>query len=174
MDYQNIIIFLKSWALKSGIKVAVILLAAWIIARLSRAVISRVIRNSIGRNEQNRAETIIKVFNSAKNFAVWAIAVLMILPEFGIDATPLLAGAGLVGLAIGMGAKNLIQNYLSGLFILLEDQYRIGEKISVAGLEGEVKELNLRRTVIKDKKGRLHHIPNGQAAIISNLSRKRV
>ena len=97
----------------------------------------------------------------------------MILPELGINATPLLAGAGLVGLAIGMGAKNLIQDYLSGLFILLEDQYRAGEKVKIAGMEGEVKNFNLRRTVLQDETGNAYYIPNSQVTVVLNLSRKQ-
>ena len=96
----------------------------------------------------------------------------MILPEFGINPTPLLAGDGLVGLAIGLGSKNLVQDYLAGLFILLEDQYRIGEEVDIAGKKGTVVEVNLRRTIVRDADGTVHYIPNGQVKTTSNLSRK--
>ncbi len=88
------------------------------------------------------------------------------------NPTPLLAGAGLIGLAIGMGSKNLVQDYLAGLFILLEDQYRVGEEVDISGKKGEVVDLTLRRTVIKDAEGIIHYIPNGQIKSSSNLSRK--
>ena len=146
---------------------------AWIVVAVSKVIISRIVYNSVGRDHQNRAETIIKVLSSAKSLAIWAIAFLMILPELGINATPLLAGAGLVGLAIGMGAKNLIQDYLSGLFILLEDQYRAGEKVKIAGMEGEVKNFNLRRTLLQDETGNAYYIPNSQVTVVLNLSRKQ-
>ena len=78
----------------------------------------------------------------------------------------------MVGLAIGMGSRSLVQDYLAGLFILIEDQYRIGEEIDVSGKKGKVVGLNLRRTIIKDSDGIIHYIPNGQVKIASNFSRK--
>lgn len=168
MIFQSIIAFTKNWVLESGIKVAGILVAAWIIVFVGRIIISRIVYRSVGKK---RAPTIIKVLSSTKSFAIWVIAILMILPEFGINPTPLLAGAGLVGLAIGMGAKNLIQDYISGLFILFGDQFRMGEKVKVAGIEGEVEGFDLRQTTIKSKEGQIYYIPNGQITIVSNLSR---
>lgn len=169
MISQSLIAFTKNWVLESGIKVAGILVVAWIVVFVSRIIISRIVYRSVGKK---RAPTIIKVLGSAKSFAVWVIAILMILPEFGISPTPLLAGAGLVGLAIGMGAKNLIQDYISGLFVLFGDQYRVGEKVKVAGIEGEVKGFDLRQTIVRDGKGRVYYIPNGQITIVSNFSRR--
>ena len=98
--------------------------------------------------------------------------ILTIFPEIGVNPTPLLAGAGLVGLAIGMGSRNLIQDYLAGLFILLEDQYRVGEEVEILGKKGKVIDLNLRRTIIRDTEGIIHSIPNGQIKVVSNFSRK--
>jgi len=105
------------------------------------------------------------------SITVWLIAILTILPEFGINIGPLLGGAGIVGLAIGMGSRSLIQDYLSGLFILFEDQYRVGEEIEIAGIKGRVKNLNLRRTVLENPKGTIFYIPNGQIRKVSNFSR---
>ncbi len=178
---EEFILFLKVWFLESGIKIAVILVAAWIITRIGKVFISRIVTSlvkesdrAVGKTEgqQRRINTLIKVFYSTKKFVIWTIAFLTILPEFNINIAPLLAGAGLAGLAIGMGARSLIQDYFSGIFILLEDQYRIGEKVNVGGKEGKVLDFNLRRTVIKDSKGNIHYIPNGQTAVVSNLSRK--
>ena len=180
MDYQNIIQNLTSWFFSDGIKVLVILFVAWLVVRISKFVISRLITTVIkksgeivgdGKIQEERVRTLTKVFKSTLGAVIWIIAVLTILPELGVNIAPLLAGAGLVGLAIGLGARNLIQDYLSGLFILLEDQYRVDEEVEIGGIKGKVVDLNLRRTVLKDSKGATHYIPNGQVKTASNFSR---
>lgn len=172
---------LISWAIAHGIKIIVILFIAWLVTRIGRIFISKLIKTLIekaeivGRNgkvQKQRGETLSKVFSSTLKIVIWIIAILTVLPEFGINPTPLLAGAGLIGLAIGMGSKNLVQDYLAGLFILLEDQYRVGEEVNISGKKGKVIDLTLRRTVIKDEEGTVHYIPNGQIKSASNLSRK--
>ena len=176
MNYQNILQNLIAWVTKHGIKVVAILIAALVINRIFKFLIAKAIRTVIeksnGKIQGQRIKTLSKVFTSTLKVVIWIIAILMILPEFGVNPTPLLAGAGLVGLAIGMGAKNLIQDYLAGLFILLEDQYRVGEEVEILGKKGEVVDLNLRRTVIKDSEGNLHYLPNGQIKTASNFSRQ--
>ena len=172
---------LISWFISHGIKIIVILFIAWLVARISRIFISKLIKTLIekaeivGRNgkvQKQRGETLSKVFSSTLKIVIWVIVILTILPEFGVDPTPLLAGAGLIGLAIGMGSKNLVQDYLAGLFILLEDQYRVGEEVNISGKKGKVIDLTLRRTVIKDEEETVHYIPNGQIKNASNFSRK--
>ena len=181
MNYQNIIQSLISWFFSNGIKVIVILIAAGIASKVAKVFISKVIKtlvekgNKIIRNGQiqkERARTLSKVFSSTLKIMIWVTAILMLLPEFGINPTPLLAGAGLIGLAIGMGSKSLVQDYLAGLFILLEDQYRVGEEVDISGKKGQVVDLNLRRTIIKDSGGIIQYIRNGQVKTSSNFSRK--
>lgn len=181
INYQDILQSLISWVISHGIKVVVILFIAWLVGRISKVFISRLIRTLIekseiiGRNgkiQEQREKTLSKVFCSTLKIVIWIIAILTILPEFGVNPTPLLAGAGLIGLAIGMGSKNLVQDYLAGLFILLEDQYRVGEEVDIIGKKGKVVDLTLRRTVVKDEEGIIHYIPNGQIKSSSNLSRK--
>jgi len=172
---------LISWVIGPGIKVIVILFLALVISKIAKVFVSKVIKtvieksNGIIRNGQiqkERAKTLSKVFSSTLKIVIWVIAILMLLPEIGINPTPLLAGAGLIGLAIGMGSRSLVQDYLAGLFILLEDQYRVGEEVDISGKKGQVVDLNLRRTIIKDEKGIVHYIPNGQVKTSSNFSRK--
>ncbi len=176
MNYQDIIQNLISWVIGPGIKVIVILFFALVISKVAKVFVSKAVRTVIeksnGKIQEQKAKTLSKVFSSTLKIVIWVIAILMLLPEFGVNPTPLLAGAGLIGLAIGMGAKNVIQDYLSGLFILLEDQYRVGEEVDISGKKGQVADLNLRRTVIKDSEGIMHYIPNGQVKTASNFSRK--
>lgn len=178
MNLQNIL----PWVLSNGTKIIVILIIAWLIDMIAKIIISKSIKIIIERAEkitgkdsliqEQRAKTLRKVFKSTLSVIIWTAAFLTILPELGVNIAPLLAGAGLAGLAIGMGAKNLIQDYLAGLFILLEDQYRVGEEVKIGDVQGKVRDLNLRRTVIEDSKGIIHYTSNGQIKTTSNLSRK--
>jgi len=172
---------LISWAISHGIKIIIILFIAWLAVKISKAFIFKLIKAFIEKSgrlvgnekiQEQRVKTLVKVFNSTLKIVIWVMAILTILPELGVNPTPLLAGAGLIGLAIGMGSRSLVQDYLAGLFILIEDQYRIGEEIDVSGKKGKVVGLNLRRTIIKDSDGIIHYIPNGQVKIASNFSRK--
>ena len=100
------------------------------------------------------------------------IALLMILGELGIQLGPLLATAGIGALAVGFGAQSLVKDVISGFFIILENQYRIGDAIEVAGVSGLVESVSLRRTVLRDLEGKVHTIPNGEIKIVSNLSKE--
>jgi len=99
-------------------------------------------------------------------------AIFMILSEVGIDITPLLAGAGVAGIAIGFGAQSLIRDLLSGLFIILEDQYGKGDWVQLAGVNGMVEGVNLRRTVLRDLDGNVHSIPNGEVRLSTNYTKE--
>ena len=175
---DNLILIITDWIFLKGIKILAILVIAWIITKVGRILIKSVARKSEkvlrinGKISDERRKTIFKVFNSTFSAVVWTIAILTVLSEININIGPLLAGAGIAGLAIGMGARSLIQDYISGLFILIEDQYRVGEDVIIVGTRGFVFSINLRRTVIKDKEGVLHTFPNGQINKVSNFSRK--
>ena len=161
MSLNNLI----PWFLSSGIKIAAILFIAIVINQLSRTMIKRVLKKSIDFTA--RVNTMVEVLVKTLRMIVWVLVALMILPEFGINTAPLLAGAGLVGLAVGMASKDIISDFISGLFIILEGQYNIGDKVVISRIEGEVQEISLRRTVIRDSEGTLHFIPNSQVKIIS-------
>ncbi len=172
---------LVSWFFSHGIKIAGILIVTLIIIRFVKFFISKFLRSlnnkaleigKIGTKlEEKRLETLEKVSFTLLKTIIWLFAIVTILPELGIEIAPLLAGIGVGGLALGFGARSLIQDYLSGLFILLEDQYRVGEKIEIAGTKGKVEDFNLRRTVIRDSENILHYIPNSQIKKASNFSR---
>jgi len=182
MILRNFLQSLIPWVISHGIRIVAILFVAWILGRISKVFVSKLINALVqkgggligsGQIQAERAKTLAKVFNSSLKIMIWVIAILTILPELGVNVTPLLAGAGLIGLAIGMGSKNLVQDYLSGLFILLKDQYRVVEEVDLSGTKGEVIELTLRKTILKDSEEVVHYIPNGQIKKVSNLSREK-
>ena len=163
----------------SAAKIIFILIVAFIADTAGKKFILRAIQDYIRKTakigveiSQQRVKTLAKVFSALFGLVVWIICVLTILPELGINIVPLLTGLGVVGLALGMGAKTLIQDYLNGVFILLEDQYRVGEEVIVGDKQGMVEDLSMRRTVLKDlSKQQIYYIPNSQIKQVVNLSR---
>jgi small conductance mechanosensitive channel len=117
-----------------------------------------------------RAETIATLLKSVVTLVVWAFALLMSLSEVGLDVGPLIAGAGFVGIALGFGAQNLVRDFLSGIFMLVEDQYGVGDVIDAGEASGTVEAVSLRTTRLRDINGVVWHIPNGQIQRIGNKS----
>ncbi|HEY8491794.1 MAG TPA: mechanosensitive ion channel family protein [Dehalococcoidia bacterium] len=119
---------------------------------------------------EQRVETLVSVFQHTAGIAILLAAVLMLLPEFGLEIAPLLTGIGIGGLALGLGAQSLVRDVVAGIFILLEDQYGKGDVVQVAGVSGQVESVNLRRTVLRDLDGNVHTIPNGQIGVATNMT----
>jgi small conductance mechanosensitive channel len=167
------------WSLNHGIKIIAIIIATLIILRILKAVIRRLIKSVITRTYgirdgvavKKRTATLESVFYSTVKMVIWVIAIMMIVPEFGINIGPILAVVGVAGLAFGFGAQYLIRDLIAGLFIILEDQYRKGDSIKVGDIAGTVEDINLRKTVIRDVDGVEHHIPNGEIKIASNRTK---
>jgi small conductance mechanosensitive channel len=120
---------------------------------------------------KKRVDTISSVLVSICGIVIAIIAVLTILPEFGVNITALIAGLGIAGLAFAFGAQRLIRDLIGGMFILFEDQYRVGDVVNVAGIGGLVEEIGLRRTVLRDLDGVVHSVSNGAIEVASNSTR---
>jgi len=153
-----------------------ILVIALVLNRVLRAVTNLVIKQaaSQARAEQIREQqtrTLAGVLYGAASKIVWGIALLTAMPEFGINVTPVAALAGLASLAVGFGAQTLVRDVITGFYIVLEDQYVVGDTIQIADYVGRVEHLTLRRTVIRDARGALVTIGNGEIRSVSNLSR---
>ena len=119
-----------------------------------------------------RAETVGALVGSVAGFVIWSVAVLMVFSEMGLDLGPLLAGAGIVGVALGFGAQNLVKDFLSGIFMLIEDQYGVGDVIDAGPASGTVEGVSLRTTRLRDVEGNVWHIPNGTIARVANKSQQ--
>jgi small-conductance mechanosensitive channel len=129
-------------------------------------------RNIVARQKE-RASTIGGVLSATLKVAIWIIAIAMALGEFGFDLGPLIASAGVVGVALGLGAQTLVRDVLSGIFMLIEDQYGVGDEITTLEIEGVVEKVGLRITTIRDRKGVLWYVRNGEILVIGNASQKR-
>ena len=126
----------------------------------------------ISQKEQ-RAKTLGQVVITTGNIVIYVVILLMILSLFGIDIRPILAGAGIIGLAIGFGSQSLVKDFVSGLFILVENQYGIGDKVKIGSFEGEVIRITMRSTVLKNEEGKTYYISNGLIKDVTNMSQKK-
>src|ERR1700733_14253812 len=152
-----------------------ILFLAFILLQISKFFVRRMQKlahHQVG-NSQRAAQlrTMAAILRGTSYGIIGFIVLLHVLSIFGINLTPLLASAGVVGVGIGLGAQSIFKDMLNGIFILIEDQYNVGEVVKVAGLQGTVEDLTLRCTTLRDGDGTVYIIPNSQIATVSNLSR---
>lgn len=169
--------FLKmEWLQEQAGRIVVILLIAFILARLLRMATDRLVRLSKSQQlphgmRAQQLRTLAGVITSIGIFVIFFFALMEILSIFGVDMKPLLASAGIAGLAIGFGAQTLVKDVLNGFFILLENQYDIGDVVRIAGVKGTVEDMTMRRTILRDADGTQHVIPNSEIKIVSNMTR---
>ena len=142
----------------------------WIVKRLVRLMDDG--DDSTRSMSEKRADTLSEIFVSVGNVFIYIVIFIMLLGLLGVDTRPILAGIGIIGLAIGFGAQSLVKDFVSGVFILLENQYMVGEKVKIGSFEGEVVKISMRSTVLKDGAGARHHIANGSVNNVTNYSRK--
>ena len=157
-----------------ALRILAILGVAWILQALAERLV-RIFRSYIeartGKDELPRIETLARVFRNTAAIVIVLVAGMLILGEFGISIAPILATAGVAGIAIGFGAQALIKDYFAGFFLLLEDQLREGDTAEVAGKSGVVEEVTLRYVRLRDAEGRVIFIPNGEIKVVVNNTR---
>lgn len=174
-EYTDLIV---PWLMTHGIKVAFVILAAFLLYKfihklIARAVMLAVVTNKLSspEAEEKRERTLILIFSATARIAIIIITGLVVLQEFGVKVGPIIAGLGIVGLAVGFGGQYLIRDVISGLFIILENQYRIGDVVSFDQASGAVEAISLRMTTLRDINGTVHHIPHGEIKRVSNQSK---
>ena len=169
---------LLHWALTHGMNVLVILVVAFIVVRAANLAIEHLQFKLLRRHAtsdlewQRRATTLGGILTSLVTATIGFVAVLMVLRELSIDVVPILTGAGIAGLAIGFGAQNLVRDVISGFFLILEDQVRIGDLARINGIGGMVEQINLRTIVLRDGEGAVQVFPNGTITALANLSKQ--
>jgi moderate conductance mechanosensitive channel len=164
--------FIENSAPRIVLDVVVAIILIWLLRRLTHRLVLYTKRESIrltGRAQQLR--TVASVINSVGLALIVFWAFFEVLERLGINIGPLLASAGVAGLAIGFGAQTLVKDVINGFFILMENQYDLGDVIRTGGVKGTVESMTLRRTVLRDTDGSLHVIPNSEIKIVSNLTR---
>jgi small conductance mechanosensitive channel len=166
------------FALGHGARLLGILLIAIVLLRLLRMLTRRLIAAAeaestarVARMREQHTRTLAGILYSGGTAIIIIVAVLMALPEFGFNVTPVAAAAGLASLSIGFGAQHVVRDFINGFFVVFEDQYAVGDIVRIGDVVGRVEHLTLRRTVVRDPQGALVTIPNGEIAKVGNLSR---
>ncbi|MFQ5558760.1 MAG: mechanosensitive ion channel family protein [Acidimicrobiales bacterium] len=183
------------WVLDRPIRIVFLVVLAWVVSKVAQRAVTRfakgisstpiderlrairergpgrlLIEEAESKRADARAETIGLVLRSVVVASIWTLAALMVLGELDINLGPLIAGAGIGGIALGFGAQSVVKDFLSGLFMLIEDQYGVGDIIDVGEATGTVEKVSLRSTTLRDVHGTVWHIPNGEIARVGNYS----
>ena len=165
------------WLLDAGMRIAVIAVGAYLVIRIGSAAARRFEREMARGTgldvveRTKRAQTLARLLQKTLSVLVFGIAALMVLRELDVDITPVLTGAGIAGLAVGFGAQTLVRDIISGFFLIVEDQVRVGDVAVVNGQGGLVEELNLRTIVLRDMEGAVHVFPNGEVKTLANKTK---
>lgn len=167
-----------NWLPEHGLRVLLIIVGAWLVNYVAGRSIEKVVRRVVVPHrymspdaERKREDTLIRIFTWTVSVVIVIVSAMMVLQEVGVPIGPLLAGAGIVGLAVGFGGQYLIRDLISGFFIILENQYRIGDVVSFDGTSGLVEDISLRMTTLRNQDGTVHHVPHGEIKRVSNLSK---
>jgi len=164
---------------KTGLRILIVLFAAWFAVKLLHKFINRLekrlLRKSLAEGEpatesEKRIETITRLLRQAAQLALWITALLIVLKEIGVEIAPIIASAGIVGLAVGFGAQNMVRDIISGFFMILENQVRVGDVAIINGTGGLVEKINFRTIVLRDLGGVVHVFPNGTVTTLSNMT----
>ncbi|CAN5749397.1 mechanosensitive ion channel [soil metagenome] len=185
------------WLTGAPLQIVLVLVGAWLLNRLVRRAIRRFASRIEGSSDSGRlrrlrdktpsmflatgdvnlraaarAQTIAIVLRSACSGIIWTFALIYVLGALGLDLGPLLAGAGVVGVALGFGAQSLVKDFLSGIFMIIEDQFGVGDVITVGEAEGTVEQVTLRVTRLRGLDGTVWHVPNGEVRLVGNMSQQ--
>lgn len=166
------------WLATSGLRIVLIIIGALVVMRLASFITRRIERTfddddpTTMNEREKQAATLGKVMRYVVRVTVWGMAFLIILKEIGVDIGPILAGVGVAGLAIGFGAQSLVKDLLAGVFVLVENQYHVGDVIRASGVAGLVERITLRATTLRDLDGRVHVIPNGAFDVVTNMTKQ--
>jgi small-conductance mechanosensitive channel len=181
-----------SWLIAKPLRILLILCVAFLVRYLGRRLIDRLAKGAGGKTptllrslkerapqtistliserREQRAKTIASVLKSVLTFVVFGIAFMMVLGEFGINLGPIIASAGIIGVALGFGAQNLVKDFLSGIFMMLEDQYGVGDVVDVGPASGTIEAVGLRVTTLRDVNGTVWYVRNGEILSVGNSS----
>lgn len=175
MDINSYLQKAGNWFLASGLQIILVLILTMIALKAAKLISTRLIAVVVKQKEdpelQKRTHTLGSIVRYVLTIVILVVATMTVLKEFGIEIGPILAAAGIVGLAVGFGAQSLVKDVISGFFILLEDQIRVGDVVQIAGKGGLVEKINLKTTILRDLEGNVHYVPNGQIDVVTNMTK---
>ena len=168
---------ISDWLGSSGIKIFAIIFVTATLSRFLRLIIRRIVASALKRDqfateqdEKKREDTLVGIIAGVMRIVLWIIAIMIVLSELNLDTGPLVAAGASLGVALGFGAQSLIKDFISGLFIIMENQYRVGDVVEIASKSGTVEAITVRTTVLRDLDGNEHHIPNGIIDVTTNMT----
>jgi len=168
-----------AWLIAHGTRILIILVVGAVLWFALNRFLPPVVRRTVGRTKykeskeglEKRTNTLLAIFKAMGRVLIIIVVIMMVLDEVGVPIAPVLAGFGIAGVAVGFGAQYLIRDLIAGIFIIMENQYRVGDIVKVADITGLVEYITLRKTVLRDLDGIVHHVPNGEIRTASNYTR---
>ena len=175
MDVNAYLQKVIDWSLSSGINILLVLILTGIALKAAKVLSTRIISVAVRQKEdpefQKRTHTLGSIIRYVLVIAISIVAAMTVLKELGVEIAPILAAAGIVGLAVGFGAQSLVKDVISGFFILLEDQIRVGDVVQIGDKAGLVEKINLKTTILRDLAGNVHYVPNGHIDVVTNMTK---
>ena len=176
-DVDEILKSTGDWLITSGLRIFLVLILTLVAIKavqlLMDKLFHRLFRNHTDDMEiQKRSDTLKSVSRNLTNITIVIVAVMMILDQLGVKIGPILAAAGVVGIAVGFGAQQLVKDIIQGFFILLDDQIRVGDVVQIAGKGGLVENVNLRMITLRDLAGNVHFVRNGEITVVTNMTKE--
>ncbi len=177
-------LIIQTWIAVHLLQILIIIIGAEIFYRIAKRLISKIIHKTTRRHDlfpteldrKKRIQTLDSLIGATLRIGIFIIATMMIISQLGINTGPLIASAGVVGVALGFGAQNLIRDFMNGFFIITENQFRVGDYVEIRTIvanikiSGNVEAITIRTTIVRDLDGRLHHIPNGNITVTTNMT----
>jgi small-conductance mechanosensitive channel len=175
MNFSDFLISAKSWAFSTGVKIILIVVFALVLIKIIKVISNRLssvfLKKGTDEESEKRAKTLTSVIQNFLIILVLVVAVITIIGQLGIEIAPLLATAGIAGVAIGFAGQSLIKDIINGFFLLLWDQIRVGDFVQISDKRGLVEMINLKMTVLRDLNGNVHYIPNGIIDVVTNMTK---
>ena len=177
MNFNIDVNVVAHWLLTNGTRVVAIIVGSLVAIWIIKVFVHKSKRkigdpDRVGIERAKRTETLARIVETTLRVVILIAAFLMVLKQVGIEIGPLLAGAGIIGLAVGFGAQSLVKDVIGGFFILLENHMNVGDIVEIAGSAGVVESINLRVTVLRDLEGKVHIVPNGEIGVVMNMTRE--
>ncbi len=176
--WANVPLDIRQWLTRNyqtGLRIFVVLVVAMFLNKYSGRIVKRLLEHAVRLDMYNskvdrerRLNTLSGLLNALVHFVVWLLSIILTISLLGINATPIFASAGLIGAGFAFGAQSMIKDFLAGVFILSENQYRVGDFVELMGVSGTVQSIGLRSSVLRDLNGSVHHIPNGSIIVATN------
>jgi len=175
MDVDAYLEKLGEWVVTNGLRVVLILVLTLVVIKVLQLINMRLFRRAAERKDEEfkkRMDTLGSIIGGLLKVIIITVAVIMIMSELGVKVGPILAAAGIVGVAIGFGAQHLVKDLISGFFLLMDDQIRVGDVVQIAEKGGLVEKISLRVTTLRDLAGNVHYVRNGEINVVTNMTKE--